>query len=308
MKSIWPFRHIGLKGLSFVIAVLLWLIVAGEETVERGLRVPLELQQFPPGLELQGEWPTFVDVRVRGASGTLSRISPAELVAVLDLRTAHAGTRLFQLTPEQVRTPFGVQIVQVSPSSVALSFETSKTRTVRVTPKIEGQPDPNFVVGSKKVSPSTVEVIGPESSVNRVTEAVTEPVNISGARSPVTETVTVGFVDPALRLRTPRQATVTVQIFSGPDTRTLRNRPIHVRNMAPGLTAEVTPSAADVTLRGTHQSLGRLNIETLAAFVDVSGLGVGEYLLDVGFDESPEAGVTQIEPSTVQVRISSGKD
>ena len=37
------------------LAVLLWMVVAGEETVERGLRVPLELQQFPAGLELQGE-------------------------------------------------------------------------------------------------------------------------------------------------------------------------------------------------------------------------------------------------------------
>jgi len=199
-----------------------------------------------------------------------------------------------------------VQIVQVSPSSVALSFEPSKTRTVRVTPKIEGQPDPNFVIGSRKVTPSTVEVIGPETSVNRVTEAVTEPVNISGAKAPVTETVTVGFVDPALRLTSPRQATVTVQIFSGPEARTLRARPIHVRNVLPGLTALATPAVADVTLRG--KGLTHLNVETVGAFVDVSGLGVGEYLLDVRFDEAPEAGVTQIEPSTVQVRISSAKD
>jgi len=308
VKTIWPFRHIGLKAVSFVIAALLWLIVAGEETVERGLRVPLELQQFPAGLELQGEWPTFVDVRVRGASGTLSRISPAELVAVLDLRTARTGTRLFQLTPEQVRTPFGVQIVQVSPSSVALSFEASKTRIVRVTAKTEGQPDPAFVVGSIRINPSTVDVIGPETSVNRVTEAVTEPIDISGARTPVTQNVTVGFLDPALRLKTPRQATVTVQIFSGPNTRTFRERPIHVQNVGPGLSAQATPSLAEVTLRGTRQGLGRAGIENISAFVDVAGLGVGEYLLDVRVDDTPEAGVTHIEPSTVQVRISSAKD
>ena len=66
MRAFWPFRHIGLKALSFVLAILLWLVVAGEEVVERGLRVPLELQQFPGGLELRGEWPTFVDVRLRG--------------------------------------------------------------------------------------------------------------------------------------------------------------------------------------------------------------------------------------------------
>ncbi len=41
MKVIWPFRHLGLKALSLGIAVLLWMVIAGDQTVERGLRVPL---------------------------------------------------------------------------------------------------------------------------------------------------------------------------------------------------------------------------------------------------------------------------
>ena len=87
MRRLWPFRHFGLKLLSVGLAVLLWLVVSGEETVERGLRVPLELQQFPAGLELQGEAPSTVDVRVRGSSGTLSRVAAGDIVAVLDLRS-----------------------------------------------------------------------------------------------------------------------------------------------------------------------------------------------------------------------------
>src|SRR4249920_2624400 len=99
----WPFRHFGLKLLALGVAVLLWMIVSGEETVERGLRVPLELQQVPAGLELLGEVPATVDVRVRGASGTLSRVGTGDVIAVLDLRGARAGRRLFPLTPEQMR-------------------------------------------------------------------------------------------------------------------------------------------------------------------------------------------------------------
>src|SRR5216684_1201715 len=106
MRAIWPFRHFGLKLLSVSLALSLWIVVAGEETVERGLRVPLELQQFPPGLELLDEPPSTVDVRVRGASGALGRVSPGDIVSVLDLRGARAGRRLYHLTPEQVRTPF----------------------------------------------------------------------------------------------------------------------------------------------------------------------------------------------------------
>ena len=48
-------------------------------------------------------WPALVDVRVRGASSTLSRVSAGDIVAVLDLRGARPGRRLFQLSPEQVR-------------------------------------------------------------------------------------------------------------------------------------------------------------------------------------------------------------
>ena len=125
MRRIWPFRHVGLKLLSVALAVLLWMVIAGEETVERGLRVPLELQQFPSGLELLGDVPTTADVRVRGASGTLGRLSPGDIVAVLDLRGARPGERLFHLTPEQVRAPFGVEVVQVTPATVAVVFETT---------------------------------------------------------------------------------------------------------------------------------------------------------------------------------------
>ena len=55
MRIMWPFRHLGLKLLSLGLAVSLWMVVSGEATVERGLRVPLEFQQFPAGLELQGD-------------------------------------------------------------------------------------------------------------------------------------------------------------------------------------------------------------------------------------------------------------
>jgi hypothetical protein len=93
--SIWPFRHIGMKLLSLGLALLLWMAVAGEQTVERVLRVPLELQQFPASLELVGDFTTAVDVRVRGSAGALSRVTAGDVVAVLDLRGAEPGPGSF---------------------------------------------------------------------------------------------------------------------------------------------------------------------------------------------------------------------
>ena len=307
MARIWPFRHLGLKVLSLVLALLLWMIVSGEETVERGLRVPLELLQVPAGLELTGEVPATVDVRVRGASGSLSRVSTGDVVAVLDLRSARSGRRLFPLTPEQVRVPFGVEVVQVQPSALAMAFESSASRQVPVVPAVDGRPAPGYVVGPMPADPKTVEVIGPETAVRRVTEALTEPVSVSGARDHVRQSVILGLIDPSLRLKNVRAAMVTVQIVPAPLERSLRGRPVHLRNVPGTLEAQAVPSAVDLTLRGSREALARVEADDIVAYVDLAGLGPGQYSLTVHADSSPEAGVTRIEPPSVQVQIISGK-
>lgn len=308
MKKMWPFRHFGLKVWSVLLAIMLWMLVAGEETVERGLRVPLELQQFPAGLELQqGEPPSLVDVRIRGSSGTLGRLGPGDIVAVLDLRSARPGRRVFQLTPEQVRTPFGVQVVQVTPATITLGFENSAVRHVPVVPAVEGTPAPGFVVATLTSDPKTVEIVGPESSVKRATEALTEPVSVDAARRDITDSVSVGFMDPALRLKTPRLVTVTVQIVPGPEERAFRDRPVRLRGLTAGLSAQAVPPAVDVVLRGTGHGLSRVDPDSVSAYVDLTNLGVGEYTLNVHVDAPDPAGVARINPVTVQVRIARAK-
>jgi YbbR domain-containing protein len=305
MKRIWPFHHFGLKVWSVVLAVLLWLAVSGDETVERGLRVPLELQQFPAGLELQGDAPSLVDVRVRGDSSALGRLGTGDIVAVLDLRAARPGRRLYQVTPEQVRAPFGVDVVQVAPPSIALVFENSASREVPIVPAVEGVPAPGFTVGKPTSNPKTVEVVGPESAVTRAAEALTEPVSVSGAHQDVIETVSIGFHDPSLRLKAVRLATVTVPILPGPVERTLQDRPVHLRNLGANLLARAIPPETNVILRGSREGLNRVSADSVIAFVDLAGLGAGEYTLGVHVDASQDAGVARIIPATVQVTITS---
>jgi len=304
----WPFRHFGLKVLSVALAVLLWMTVAGEETVERGLRVPLELQQMPGGLEVLGDVPATVDVRVRGASGSLSRVGPGDVVAVLDLKSARSGRRLFPLTPDQVRVPFGVEVVQLLPSTIALQFEVTSSREVPIVPAVDGRPAAGYAVGQMIAEPKTVEVVGPETAVESATEVLTEPIPVTGAKTNVRQAVTLGLLDPSLRLKTARSATVTVQIIPAPLERMLRHRPVHLRNLAPNLQAEAVPSAVDLTLRGDRDALGHLDTGEILAFIDLAGLGPGQYNdLDVRASSSPDVGVTRIEPASVQVRITSGK-
>jgi YbbR domain-containing protein len=294
------FRHLGLKFLSITLAALIWLLVSGEQIVERALRIPLEFTNLPPQLELVGEVPTVVDVRIRGSSGALSRILAGELVALLDLRAARPGRRLFHLTNGDVRTPFGIEVVQIAPSNISMMFESSATKLVPIVPSLEGEPRDGHVIGTVTADPATVEVVGPTSAVARLTEAITEPVSVGGAAESLTESVNIGVADPAVRLVTPSSAKVTVDIMPAPTEWAVTGIPIRVRNAA--RQAEVTPQEVTVHVRGPRQARSAGTGE-FAASVEADGLESGVFQLPVQVAPPARVGVVRIEPPTVRVRI-----
>jgi len=248
-------------------------------------------------------------VRVRGTSGALSRVGAGDIVAVLDLKGVRPGNRLFAMTPEQVRSPFGVEVVQVTPSTIALALENSLTRSVPIIPSVEGSPAPGYVVAGRPILvPDHVDIVGPETAVKRATEAVTETVSVEGLHDTMRQDVTVGLIDPALRLRTQRTVMVTVKIVPGPMERTVRGRPIRLRNLGERLSAQATPPVVDVGLRGSRDAVNKIQADDVHPFVDLGGLGEGEYTLVVHTDSPDHAGVTRVDPAMVQVRITSVKN
>jgi YbbR domain-containing protein len=298
-----PFQNIGLKLLAVALASLLWLTVAGEQIVERSLRVPLEFRNIPAGLEIAGDPPATVDVRVRGSSARLSRVQPGEVVVVLDLRAARAGSRLFHLRNDEVQTPFGVEVAQVAPPTLSLELEKTGRRTVPIVPAIDGDPAPGFVVGRVAATPATVEIVGPESRVKEIDEATTEPISVDAAKGPVSDTVTVGVSDASVRLREPLSARVQVDVVPAPIERAIARVPVHLRNVTAGLRATAVPATVRVTVRGSREALAALSGDAVGAFVDLAGLGPGRYNLRVRIDPASSFGVVRIDPQTADVGV-----
>lgn len=298
-----PFRQLGLKLLAVILAAVLWLTVAGEHVVERNLHVPLVFRNIPESLEIVGDTPDSVDVRLRGSSGVLSRVTAGEVVAMLDLATARTGSRLFHIRADEVRAPYGVEVEQVVPSTLALELEKAARRIVPIVPAVEGDPAPGFVVGRVLSDPPSVEIVGPESRVRQVAEATTEPVTVKEARSRVRDGVTVGVADPSVRLVQAQNAQVTVEIWPAPVERQVPDVPVRYRNLGTGLRANLTPQLVRVLVRGAKEPLAELRADGVQAFVDLAGLGSGRYNLRVQVDPAERFGVVEIAPAVVSVVI-----
>lgn len=298
-----PFANLPLKIVSLLIAGVLWMAVAGQVTVERNIRVPLEYQNVPPTMEIVGDPPGEVDVRMRGSSSNLARVVQGDVVAALDLTNARPGTNIFNLQAREVRVPFGVQVVQVTPPTVSLEFERAGQKVVPVSPVVEGDPAAGFVVGRITTSPATVEVLGPLSRLDQLREATTEPVSVSGARASLQDTVTVGVEDSSVRLREPQRAVVTVEVVPAPVERTLTDIPVTVRNARSGRPPRLSPSVVTAVVRGTRERLAGLDAADLRAEIDLTGRAAGRHALKVTIANPEGVAIERIEPATVTVVV-----
>jgi YbbR domain-containing protein len=297
-----PFRHLGLKILSIALAGAIWLTVADQRAVERTMRVPLEYHNLPTNLELMSSPPETVDVRLRGPSGTIGRLLPGEVVAVLDLTAARPGTRLFHMMADEVRVPYGVAVAQVAPAALSLTFEPSARRTVPVVPVVDGEPAPGYRVGRILSSPEQVTVVGPSSQVAGVGSATTEPVLVANATGNVTDRVVVGVANELVRLDQPQSANVSVEIVQVPEDKRLERVPVAARGLGTGRSATIEPASVAVVLRGPRARLAPVTMAT--AYVDVTGMAPGRrYSLPVKVDPIADVQAAAVDPATVAVRV-----
>ena len=116
------FANAGSKVLALGISFLLWATYTSEPFAEVGFQVPLEFTTMPAQLEISGDVPTTVRVRVRGRSVLLRRLVTADLSVRVDLKDWKEGATQVRVSPDMVRAPFGVTVVQVSPSAFPVTL------------------------------------------------------------------------------------------------------------------------------------------------------------------------------------------
>src|SRR5213593_1550961 len=111
------FHNWRLKLFSLVIATMLWAATARESTSEIGVNVPLEYQNVPPNTEVISDTTNTVEVRLRGPSTLIREISPQDISTTIDMGKMTLGSeKILELTAQQVRAPFGVEVVGVNPA------------------------------------------------------------------------------------------------------------------------------------------------------------------------------------------------
>jgi hypothetical protein len=291
-----------LRVASLALAAGLWFVIAGKQTAERGVPVPVELRNVPRDLELTGDAVNEVDVRVRASPGLINSLDSGKVLATIDLAGAEEGERIVQLTPATIQVPFGFRVVKITPSLLTLNLERTQRKTIPVRPRVIGRPAPGFEVSEVTSDPAEVRVAGPRSRVQEIESAFTEPVSVEGASRTATEIVNVGLEDPLLRLEGGSGVRVTAAVREAQETRTFEG----LRVVARGRPARLVPWRVTVAVAGPASQVRALAPGALQPYVDLPSQGAVPARLPVAVEvASGHAGISVVEarPATVSVRV-----
>jgi YbbR domain-containing protein len=219
-------------------------------------------------------------VNVSGPASLVAQV--AEVLAQVDVtgRREDVDTEV-NLAPldAQGRAIVGLTLSPDSARVITTAHQLVGYRLVAVIPIIQGQVDTGYQVSSINVSPTLVTVFSPDP---KAVEALpgfveTDPVNLSGARDDIEQTV--GVVLPEGTFLAGSQA-VVVQIAVTPIETTINVvRPVEIEGLAPGLFARSSPVTASVILKGPLPVLDKLQYEDVRVVLSVIGLAPGTYQL-----------------------------
>jgi YbbR domain-containing protein len=173
-------HNFGLKLISLVLAVGLWLAVAREPVAEVAVEVPVEFRDIPENLEINSEHVPNVQIRLRGPERIVHRVRSSDVYATINLGGVKPGERTFDLAAQQIHQPTGLEVVQVVPSEIHIAFDQRLTRQVPVQPRVIGTFAQGYQIGQIVVDPSAITISGPKKRVEAVEAATTDPIDVSG--------------------------------------------------------------------------------------------------------------------------------
>ncbi len=175
--------HLGLKLFSVLAAILLWLVFVEAPELTSSISVPVEFKNFPAGLDTGTEMPDDVQLQIIGPRDLLASSGLAKTAVVLDLSNFNRpGERTYNVAESVYGLPSRVRLVRAIPSQLRLSLEPHVSRQVPVKLRFGGPVPAGFIVAQQVTVPANVTISGPQSQVERVDAAQTDPFEFATIR------------------------------------------------------------------------------------------------------------------------------
>lgn len=250
--------------------------------------------------------PEVSQVTVSGPSSAVNRVASVTLPVTIDNRN-DTFTDIF--TPYAIdENGQRVSEVEVLPGQISTLVEIeSRGKVVSVIPIVNGVPAEGFSVQQRAVFPDTIVVDGPPEELDSLLFVNTEPVDITGATSSISEQVGLSDLPAGVTVVDPPGGQVEVRVALNDissSVQTLSALPVHAVNVPEGVNATVEPRSITIAVDGPNSILSEMESSDVRVVVDVGGLEPGTHEVTPQIILPQGVTWTESTPASVEVTIS----
>lgn len=218
------FKNFKIKFFCLLLAFVLWLFVASNQSL---------LGKFPNQIPVKivnssSQYQAFLDqdsvqITAMADPSVWKTLIVDSFVASVDIAGYQEGT--FELNVNVTSSVANVQVTKVEPAKIFVNIEKVVSKQVNLSPKISGDPADGMTIGAVDLSPEMVEISGPKSSIDAISEA-NAIINLNGESGSFERSVKVSAVVENSKLLSyvkysPPEITAKVTIAKGGNNKTV---------------------------------------------------------------------------------------
>jgi YbbR domain-containing protein len=275
---------------------------------------PLKVRNGIPVHVIQGPTPEGLDVRpsvitpgtvsIRGPASVVDRVTEVQATVVIEPSGLDVD-RDVDLIPVDALGD-RVTPVDVEPATAHVRiavFSNLRSRPLPVTPVLSGAPAGGYRVEAIAVDPLLVSVEGEADQILSLSEAATEPIQISGATQDIVKDVALSLPEGVLPVGGSITVRVTVTIRPIAATRSFDAAIVLVGRQT-GLDYGLSTTHALATIGGPLADIDRIDAAAFTMRAEVGGLGPGTHIVRLEANLPVGLSLVTSEPATVTVTIS----
>jgi YbbR domain-containing protein len=268
------FKHLFLKILAIIVAIILWMVVLGLSSSEQEIKgIPIQVKNIAPDLAASLE--TYeVDITVIGDRAKVADLESSDFEATFDLNYSSKGTFRGRI---EIKKPLSdIKVTKISPEEIAYRVEDKAEKDVGIETLFQGIPAENHIVGNAKIEPEKVKAIGPKSEIENLKKA-NATIKLAGERENFTQEVELRVQTfEGKRIRSisfnPAKVKASVSVFAGSNNKAVGVRPKISGNPSAGFwVSGVESMPATVVINGDGAKLADIDYIPTSV-IDITGI------------------------------------
>jgi len=288
--------------ISFIVSLFLWSYVLNSEPIE--LEKDISLVLIPPrGKAVNVIVPKVVKVKVLGSRAIASKVNFSEQKIVVDLADFPKDKDAFAVTfdANMLTLPFGLQVLEMKPKQLMVSFDREIRKFVPVRIKRIGDVGKDLRLVSFKHRPKKMFIKGPHELIKKIGLLETTPIDLSLLEGEGTVKVALETIDSRITIVDEGPVDFSYKVKPNKANITLKKVKIKFLTSRGRFKSSASLAALDVLVSDDRPS--KIKKSEVRVIADIPDKGKGNIKIKLRANLPEGVHLLKIHPEYINVRL-----